>query len=433
MDTAATNTRASPAALAPAASMVRVIAAASIGNALEFYDIVVYGLFAAPIAHAFFPSGSATISLLLAWGAFGVTFLARPLGAIVLGAYADRAGRKAALTLGILLMTLGTLLLAVMPGYATLGLPAPLGVLAARLIQGFAVGGEFGSATAMMMEHAPRRAGFFASFQFSSQALAGILGAGIAILVTGTLPAASLDAWGWRLPFVFGLLIGPVGLYIRRHVDETPEFLAAPAIRAPIRVLLADHGAGILLTAGLIAMATGVTYLDLLLPSYAVRQLGLPPTISLTSLLTKSTLSLLLIPLVGHWSDRIGRTRIAPFAAVAVLLLVYPGFLYLVGHPAIGTLLGLVALSTLLQIGYNAALPALMGELFPVQTRSSGMSIGYSLGVMSFGGFAPAIITWLIPHLGSIRAPSFYVIFCALVSLAALAAVRRRPRHGAAS
>lgn len=426
MDTAAANAHAAPAVAAAPAGMARVIAAASVGNALEFYDIVVYGLFATPIAHAFFPNDNATVSLLLTWGAFGVTFLARPLGAVLLGAYADRAGRKAALTLGILLMTLGTFLLAVMPRYATLGLLAPLGVLAARLIQGFAVGGEFGSATAMMMEHAPRRAGFFASFQFSSQALAGILGAGVAMLITGTLPAAALDAWGWRLPFVFGLLIGPVGLYIRRHVDETPAFLAAPAPATPIRTLFAGHKTGILLTAGLIAMATGVTYLDLLLPTYAVRQLGLPPTISLTSVLTKSTLSLFLIPLVGHWSDRIGRTRLAPFAAVAMLLLVYPGFLYLVGHPAIGTLLGLVVVSTLLQVGYNAALPALMGELFPVQTRSGGMSVGYSLGVMTFGGFAPTIITWLIPHLGSIRAPSFYVIFCALVSLAALAAVPGR-------
>jgi MHS family proline/betaine transporter-like MFS transporter len=408
----------------------RIVIATSIGNALEFYDIIIYGLFALQISRTFFPSGDPTVSLLLAWGTFGITFVARPLGAVVLGAFADRAGRKAALTLGILLMTLGTLLLVAMPGYATLGLAAPFGVFAARLMQGFAVGGEFGSATAMMIEHRPDRPGFFASFQFSSQSLSGTLASLLAIAVTTLLTPEQVQFWGWRIPFAFGVLVGPVGLYIRRHVDETPAFLGGGGAQRPVRELFLRQWPALLIGMGVLALGTGVTYLGLYMPTFAVRQLGVPAAASFLVPLINGVLLLVLIPFIGHLSDRLGRTRTMPAAAVLVMLLVYPGFHYLTAHPTLRTLLSLAVVNAILQLFYIASMPALMAELFPVRTRSSGMSISYSFGVMTFGGFAPAIITWLIPRTNRSLAPSLYVIACALVSLTALTAARWRRHPG---
>ena len=197
------------------------VVAASIGNALEWFDLVVYGFFAVTISKLFFPAGNDTVSLLLTLGTFGVSFFMRPLGAIVLGAYADRAGRKAALTLSILLMMGGTLIIAVLPTYETIGVAAPVILVAARLMQGFSAGGEFGSATAFLAEHVPGRRGFFASWQVASQ-LTTLLAAGFGTVLNAQLTAAQMASWGWRVPFFFGLLLGPVA-YIRTKVDETPN------------------------------------------------------------------------------------------------------------------------------------------------------------------------------------------------------------------
>src|SRR5690606_7941598 len=198
----------------------RIIAAACIGNALEWYDIAVYAYFASYVATVFFSNDDAAISLLLALGTFAVSFLIRPLGALVLGSYADRAGRKPALTLSISLMVLGTLLICVMPPYAAIGVAAPVGILVARLIQGFAAGGEFGGATALLVERLPRRRGFAASWQFTSQAMSSLLASVLGTVLTTALTADQLESWGFRVPFAVGLLVGPVGLYIRRKVPE---------------------------------------------------------------------------------------------------------------------------------------------------------------------------------------------------------------------
>src|SRR5215470_7524232 len=201
-------------------SFTRLIVATSIGNALEWYDISVYAYFAVYISKAFFPADDQTTSLLLTFGTFGLTFLARPIGGVLLGTYADRHGRKASLLVSIVLMTFGTLAVALMPTFGTIGILAPIAVISARLVQGFSAGGEFGSSTAFLVEHMPHRRGFIASWQFASQGVSQLLGSGFGVGLTAHLGAADLQAWGWRIPFLFGVLIGPVGLYIRNHIDD---------------------------------------------------------------------------------------------------------------------------------------------------------------------------------------------------------------------
>ncbi len=404
----------------------RVVVAASIGNALEWFDLVVYGFFAVLISKLFFPTGNDTVSLLLTLGTFGVSFFMRPLGAIVLGAYADRAGRKAALTLSIMLMMVGTLIIAVLPAYAQIGLAAPLVLVAARLMQGFSAGGEFGSATAFLAEHVPGRRGFYASWQIASQGLTTLLAAGFGVVLTGSLSHAQLTAWGWRVPFWFGLLIGPVAWYIRSRLDETPEFLAAEPTGTPVRDTFASQKLRLAIAIGAVVLGTVSTYLVLFTPTYGVKQLGLAPSVTFGAIALIGVIQMVFSPVVGHLSDRLGRTRIMFASAVLLLVLIYPAFAYLVAHPSIGTLIVMEIVLGFLMTGYFGALPGLLSELFPVQTRTTGMSLAYNIAVTIFGGFGPFIIEWLIASTGSKVAPSYYMIFAALVSLAALLAARRK-------
>jgi MHS family proline/betaine transporter-like MFS transporter len=404
----------------------RVVVAASIGNALEWFDLVVYGFFAVVIAKLFFPTGNDTVSLLLTLGTFGVSFFMRPLGAIVIGAYADRAGRKAALTLSILLMMSGTLIIAILPTYQTIGLAAPLILVAARLMQGFSAGGEFGSATAFLAEHEPHRRGFFASWQVASQGLTTLLASGFGVVLTGQLSAGQMASWGWRVPFFFGLLIGPVAWYIRTRLDETPEFLAAATTTTPLRDTFASQKLRLVIAVGVVVLGTVSTYLVLFMPTYGVKQLGLAPSVTFAAIALTGVIQMLVAPLVGHLSDQHGRTRIMLASAVLLLVLIYPAFVYLVAHPSFGTLIVVQIVLGFLMTGYFGALPGLLSEIFPVQTRTTGMSLAYNIAVTIFGGFGPFIITWLIGATGSKVAPSFYMIFAAVVSLVALMAARRK-------
>jgi MFS transporter, MHS family, proline/betaine transporter len=404
----------------------RVVVAASIGNALEWFDLVVYGFFAVLIAKLFFPTGNDTVSLLLTLGTFGVSFFMRPLGAIVIGAYADRAGRKAALTLSILLMMGGTLIIAILPTYQSIGLAAPVILVIARLMQGFSAGGEFGSATAFLAEHVPGRRGFFASWQVASQGLTTLLAAGFGVLLTGNLSGEQMAAWGWRVPFFFGLLIGPVAWYIRTRLDETPEFLAAETTTTPLRDTFTGQKLRLLIAVGVVVLGTVSTYLVLFMPTYGVKQLGLAPWVSFAAIALTGVIQMLFSPLVGHLSDRHGRTRIMLISALLLLVLIYPAFVYLVAHPGFGTLIAVQIVLGFLMTGYFAALPGLLSEIFPVQTRTTGMSLAYNIAVTVFGGFGPFIIAWLIGATGSKVAPSFYLIFAALISLAALLAARHK-------
>jgi MHS family proline/betaine transporter-like MFS transporter len=409
----------------PPRSLTIQVLAASAGNALEFYDFTVFAYFAPQISVAFFRASTPSGSLLATWGTFAAAFVARPLGALWLGGYADRRGRKAAMTACILLMTLGTFLMAVMPGYGSIGLVAPFGILAARLIQGFAAGGEFGGATAFMMEHASARRGFLASFQFTSQSISAMAGAGAALAVNQFLSPADVQGWGFRLPFFAGLLIGPVGLYLRRHADETPVFLRTGPALAPIEAAVTRYPGRILLAACTVAAGTVLTYLRLYLPTYAQHELHMAATSSYTVPFAAAFIGLLFTPATAILSDRIGRFWPAMVGVALLAAAGYPAFLLIDAFPTLAMLMAVILGLSVLQSVYAAPIPALMGEMFPPDVRGVGMSVGYSFGIMVFGGVTPLVSTWLISVTGHRTAPGLYLAAAGTVTLLALTAIRR--------
>ncbi|WP_395063708.1 MFS transporter [Paraburkholderia silvatlantica] len=409
----------------PPVSLVRLVIATSAGNALEWFDIAIYGFFAVYIGKHFFPAVNETVSMLLTFGTFGASYLVRPLGGAVLGAYADRSGRKAALMLSVSLMMVGTAIIALIPDYATIGLAAPLAVFAARLIQGFSAGGEFGASTAMLIEHAPHRRGFLASWQFATQGLATLLAASFGYGLARLMAPAELAAWGWRLPFFFGLLIGPVGLYLRRFIEDAEDFKRTARTEAPVREVLGQQKRLVLTAIGLLTVSTAVNYLLQYIPTFAIRQLHLPAATGFAATMAGGVILTIVTPFAGHLSDRIGRRTQMTCVALLFLASAYPGFAWATGHASAVPLFVLIAWFALLKSIYFGALPALMAEIFPVATRATGMSIGYNIGVTVFGGFTPAIVTWMLSATGDKSAPGYWLIATAMISLSALAYVSR--------
>ena len=406
-------------------SLTQIVVATSAGNALEWFDIAIYGFFAIYIGKHFFPTANQTASLLLTFGTFGASYLVRPIGGVVLGAYADKRGRKAALMLSVGLMMLGTAIVAMIPSYATIGLAAPIGVFAARLIQGFSAGGEFGASTAMLIEHAPHRKGFIASWQFATQGLSTLMAATCGFALASLLSHEALASWGWRVPFFFGLLIGPVGLYLRRFLEDAPDFTQAVKTQTPVRDVFASQKRMMLVATGALAVSTSVNYLLQYVPTFAIRELHLPASTSFAATILGGVILTAVTPFAGLLSDRIGRLTQMTTVGVLLVVTVYPAFAYTLGHLSTFTLFGLVAWLALLKSIYFGALPALMSEIFPTATRSTGMSIAYNVGVTVFGGFTPAVVTWLISATANRSAPSFYLMVTAMISLAALASVSR--------
>ncbi|QBP76430.1 MFS transporter [Herbaspirillum huttiense] len=403
----------------------RAIISSSIGNALEWFDILIYGAFAVVIAKQFFPTGDDSVSLLLTFATFGVSFFMRPLGAVVLGAYSDRAGRKAALMLSIMLMTVGTAMIAFMPSYASIGLLAPAGIALGKMIQGFSAGGEFGSSTAFLVEHAPHRRGFFSSWQVASQGISLLLAAIFGAVLNNMLTPEQLASWGWRVPFIFGLLIAPAGIYIRRHLDEAPEFKeSSEKTDAPLRDTFAHQKMRLLIGAGSVIMATVSVYLSLYIPTYAVKQLGLPAWSSFAAMSVAGLIMFIGSPLVGAMSDKIGRTPFMITSSALYIVLTYPMFVFLTNSPGFLQLLLLQTVIGVLMTMYFASMPALLADIFPVATRGTGMSLAYNIAVTIFGGFAGLIITWLIDFTGNKLSVSYFVIFGAVLSLIATLAAR---------
>lgn len=421
----------------PAATRTRQIFAAVIGNALEWYDFVIYGFMTVIISRLFFPADSEYASLLIAMATFGVGFFMRPVGGVLIGLYADRRGRKAALQLIILLMTIATAMIAFAPTYAAIGIAAPAIMVLARLLQGAATGGEFASATAFLIESAPpERRGFFGSLQMVGQSIAALTGATAGMLVTQGLTPEQIDDWGWRLPFLFGLLIGPVGFWMRRHLSETEEFVAASqddTQHLGLMAVLREHLRDVLVCFGLVVSATIMFYVVLIyMPTYAKTQLNIPLKDAFTAQVAGLIFLTVLIPLFGILSDRIGRRAVLMLAALLYLVLTYPMMAWMLAEPSLIRLAVMqVALCSAIAVGFGAISTAL-AEQFPVRQRSTGLALAYNMAVMIFGGFAQLIVTWLIKETGSLLAPSFYVMFGATVGLVAAYFIndQRKPAEG---
>ncbi len=404
---------------------VNTIAAVSVVNAIEWFEIVIFGYFAGIISRLFFPSDDPVVSLLLTFATFGVTFVMRPLGAVLLGSYGDRRGRKAALQLSIVLMMAGSAAIAFAPDYQTIGYLAPMILLAGRLIQGFAVGGEFGSATAFLAEQDPARRGFYASWQFASQGLTALLATASGAIVTASLAPDIIDAWGWRLPFAFGLIVGPIGYFIRRNLEETAEFTAGKRQSNPFRSLVRQDSARLFVAIGLIVFGTVAIYTIVFMPTFAARQLGLSMPKSFVAASLTGILQLILVPVFGALSDRIGRLPFPIASATVTLCAVYPAFSWLAGDPTIEKLMAIQVALGILTACYMGPIPALMSELFQATRRTTALSVSYALAVAIFGGFAPFVHAWLIDVTATRIAPSYYVIFAAALSLIALFMVPR--------
>ena len=405
---------------APAHGEVRrAVAAAVVGNVLEWYDFAVYAYMATVIAKKFFPAGDDVTSLLSTFAAFGLGFVARPLGGIVIGRLGDLRGRKTALLLTIVLMAGGTVAIGLVPTFETIGIAAPALVVLARLVQGFSAGGEWGGSTAFIVEWAPAgRRGLYGSLQQCSVATGLLLGSGVAALVGTWLSAEAADSWGWRIPFLLGGLLGPVGLYMRRHIGETPAFVRNAAVVDPPRrppvaaVLLAARAFGF-------TVFWTVSYYIVLtyMPTFLQKQVGVPRSQALWATASGLLVMVIATPLMGLLSDRVGRRPLLAVACVASLALPYPLFkLMLSGVPLSTIFLVQLALAFVIAV-FSGPGPAAIAEIFPTRVRSTWMSTGYSLAVSIFGGFAPFIATWLIARTGDPLAPSYYLMAAAAITL----------------
>jgi MFS transporter, MHS family, proline/betaine transporter len=400
---------------------------------LEWYDFTVYALFAGYIAENFFPGDGPDARLVKTFLFFGLGFVVRPLGAMLIGNFGDRAGRKAALTLTILLMAAGTGVIAFSPTYAAIGVGAPILLLLGRVLQGFSAGGEVGGATAYLLETGdPKQRGRVASWLEASMGMANILGALAAFLVTTLLSESEVRAWGWRLPFIFGLAIAPVGLYLRRTLDETEEFCAEAALRreqpardrVPLLEIFRHHGQTLLI-GFLVAVlwAVAVYVLMIFLPTYVQR----PDTFHFTAKQAFGASLIGNVPFVigcvwfGSLSDRIGR-RLSLFASAAALLVcVLPLFLWLKADPTLPTLLVVQSTLCILVASFVGVAPAALSEIFPAGVRSTGTSLVYNGAFTLFGGFAPMILTWAKQQSGgSLYAPAWYVMCAAGLALLAI-------------
>jgi MHS family proline/betaine transporter-like MFS transporter len=426
-----TSTTIESASAARPAGTARAVVAASVGNMLEWYDFTVYAAFAIYIAHNFFPSNDPSVDLLKTFLAFGVGFVVRPVGAILIGLYGDRAGRKAALTLTILMMAGGTLIIAAAPVYAVIGFGAPVLLLAGRVLQGFSAGGEIGGAAAFLIEHAPaRRQALYGAVLQASMGMSNILGALVALSVTSLLAPEQVMAWGWRIPFAVGLLIAPVGLFLRKTLHETPAFEAelarqkveAPAKESPLVQIFRDHWRQLLIGLGFsILWAVAVYTLMIFGPVYVQDAFHFTPPQAQRASFIGNFFLVAACFISGTVSDRIGRRKMLAVGATLLLVTVLPLYLWLQASPTPATLTVVQIAFCFLVGSFVGVAPAALSELFPTGVRATGMSLVYNTAITVFGGFAPALLTD-ITHRGTrlVLAPAWYVMAAALLALIAL-------------
>ncbi|HUE52361.1 MAG TPA: MFS transporter [Terriglobales bacterium] len=408
-------------------SVVRV----SSGNFLEMYDFMVFGYYATAIGNTFFPSGNPFVSLMLSLMTFGAGFLMRPLGAIVLGAYTDVHGRRAGLILTLGLMSVGIISIACMPGYATIGLLAPLLVLIGRLLQGFSAGMELGGVSVYLSEIAtPGHKGFYVSWQSASQQVAVMFAALVGVLLHTELPLQKVLEWGWRIPLLLGCVILPFLFRLRRSLQETDEFVARkhrPNISEIFHSLTASWK--IVLIGTMMATMTTVSFymITAYTPTFGNSVLHLANVGSLIVTLCVGASNLFWLPVMGSLSDKVGRRPLLIVCTILMLVTAYPAMLWLVRQPSFSRLLTLELWLSFIYGSYNGAMVVFLTEMMPVSVRTSGFALAYSLATAIFGGFTPAISTYLIHISGNRAIPGLWLSFAAACGL--VASLLARPQH----
>lgn len=408
----------------------RAVVAGTIGHMLEWYDFAVYGYLAIHIASNFFPSEDKTASLLASFATFGVGFLARPFGGFAFGRFGDTRGRRAVLLATLLLMAAATFVIGILPTYPTIGVLAPLLLVAARLAQGFSAGGETTTAAAFIVEWAPHgRRGLFGSFQQVGGALGLLSGTLMVATVTTIISPEAMSAWGWRVPFLIGAVLAPVGLIIRASVSETPVYRAS-AKAPPVAKPAAGNRAIPVLKCFLFSLFWSVGFYFFLsyMPTYAQRELKIAPSASFWLSTAASCIYVLAIPIFGALSDRVGRKPVLLTSCVCFAVLLLPLFKWLIADPTVPMLLGVMLVTAIMLAMYTGPAPAMLSEIFPTHNRSSGMAVGYSLATVIFGGFTPFVATWLIAQFGTPLAPIYYVIASAVAGGLSIAAFRETAR-----
>jgi MHS family proline/betaine transporter-like MFS transporter len=406
----------------------RAVAAAVVGNGLEWYNFMLYGVFAATIGKLYFPASDELTRLLLSFATFSVGFFMRPLGGTILGMYSDKVGRKAALSLTIMLMCIGTAMIAFMPTYAQIGVAAPLLLVVARLLQGFSTGGEMGNATAFMREYAPDgRTGYYVSWVYASSSLFIALGAAVGAVVSNSFSAADLETWGWRVPFLLGLFIGPVGYLLRTRIAEPPEHKQTHERSAtPFRDVITKHPKEAFAAGALITLSTICTYSILIYtPTYATHTLKLPQAAGFTATMVGTITAGVLIPVMGHFVDRIGPRVMLRTAAVLLMVLVYPMFALINATPSLTTLLVYQVVFGAVIALYQGPILTGIGDMFPNRALATGLGLSDNLAVSIFGGTAALMITWLISLTGSNMVPAYYVMAGGVVGLLGTLPLRR--------
>jgi MFS transporter, MHS family, citrate/tricarballylate:H+ symporter len=403
----------------------------SSGNFLEMYDFMVFGYYAAAIGKAFFPSGTPFVSLMLSLMTFGAGFLMRPIGAIVLGAYTDRHGRRAGLLLTLGLMSVGILSIACMPGYATIGLLAPLFVLIGRLLQGFSAGMELGGVSVYLSEIAtPGHKGFYVSWQSGSQQVAVMFAALVGVALNAKLPPEKMTAWGWRIPLLLGCVIIPFLFRLRRSLQETDEFVARkhrPSAPEILRSLTANSWI-VVIGMMLVTMTTVSFYMiTAYTPTFGDSVLHLASKDSLIVTLCVGASNLFWLPIMGALSDRVGRRPLLIVFTILMLVTAYPAMRWLVGEPSFSRLLTVELWLSFLYGSYNGAMVVFLTEIMPIDVRTSGFSLAYSLATAVFGGFTPAISTYLIHRTGNRAIPGLWLSFAAACGL--VAALLAKPQN----
>jgi MFS family permease len=411
-------------------SVIRV----SSGNFLEMYDFMVFGYYAAAIGKAFFPTGNSFLSLMLSLMTFGAGFLMRPLGAILLGAYTDRHGRRAGLLLTLSLMSVGIVSIAFTPGYARIGLIAPLLVLCGRLLQGFSAGMELGGVSVYLSEIAtPGHKGFYVSWQSGSQQVAVMFAALVGVLLSNGLSPEQMLSWGWRVPLLIGCAIIPFLFWLRRSLRETDEFIARKS-RPSISQILGSLRVNwrIVLIGTMMVTTTTVSFymITAYTPTFGSSVLHLAPMDSLVVTLCVGASNLFWLPIMGSLSDRVGRRPLLFACTILMLVSAYPAMLWLVHDASFSRLLAVELWLSFIYGSYNGAMVVFLTEIMPIDVRTSGFALAYSLATAIFGGFTPAISTYLIYVTHNPAVPGLWLSAAALLGL--IGAYFARPQRAAA-